>query len=251
MRKCNRKTMEDRCVIEPELPGGRTTDKFFGIYDGHTSSNISDYLQQHLHLMIASQSNFAEDPMSALREAYKKIDQQVLETSNLNGGSTALCALFRGNKLYTANVGDSKAVLVTKDEIKEITKEHRASDEEEKLRVESQGGVIIVHKNRPLVQGSLQITRSIGDRKYKPYITCEPDIYEHQITKDDQMVIMATDGFWDVMNKQEVADIIQRNKLETSRLSKILVEAAISKKKYGLDNISLVVIYLAELVKFE
>lgn len=101
-------------------------------------------------------------------------------------------------KLYLANAGDSKAVLISKNEIRDITTEHRASNEAERLRVESQGGVIIVHKSRSLVQGSLEITRSLGDRKYKKYISCEPDIFELDITNDDQMVIMATDGFWDV-----------------------------------------------------
>ena len=98
-----------------------------------------------------------------------------------------------------ANAGDSKAVLIRKNELLDITREHRASDEEERVRVESQGGVIIVHKTRSLVQGSLQITRSIGDRKYKKYISCEPDVFEHDITSDDQMLIMGSDGFWDVI----------------------------------------------------
>lgn len=79
-----------------------------------------------------------------------------------------------------------------------MTTEHRASNEEEKLRVESQGGVVIIHRSRNLVQGSLQLTRSIGDRKYKKYISCEPDIFEHEIAREDQLFIMATDGFWDV-----------------------------------------------------
>lgn len=79
-----------------------------------------------------------------------------------------------------------------------MNKEHRASNEEERMRVEELGGVIIVNKSRSLVQGSLQITRSLGDRKYKKYISCEPDIYEHEITNEDQMIIMASDGFWDV-----------------------------------------------------
>ena len=121
-----------------------------------------------------------------------------MESGDINGGSTALCAIFRGTRLYLANAGDSKAVLISKNEVKDITREHRASNEEEKLRVESQGGVIIVHKSRSLVQGSLEITRSLGDKKYKKYISCEPDIFEHEITSDDQMIIMATDGFWEV-----------------------------------------------------
>lgn len=131
--------------------------------------------------------------------AFEQVDKKILESENLVGGSTVLCALIRENKLYLANAGDSKAVLITKNDMKNITIEHRASNEEEKVRVESLGGVIIVHKSRSLVQGSLQITRSIGDSKYKKYISCEPDLFEHDITNEDQLLIMASDGFWDVI----------------------------------------------------
>ena len=133
----------------------------------------------------------------------------MLGSADLQGGSTALCALIRGKKLYLANAGDSKAVLIRKNEVKDITKEHRASDEEERMRVESLGGVIIVHKSRSLVQGSLQITRSIGDKKYKKFISCEPDVFEQDITSDDQMIIMASDGFWDVILHLLLDDLTQ------------------------------------------
>ena len=131
--------------------------------------------------------------------AFEQTDKKILELENIKGGSTVLCALIRGNKLYLANAGDSKAVLIQQNSIQSITREHRASDEEEKIRVESLGGVVIVHKSRSLVQGSLQITRSIGDSKYKKYISCEPDLFERDIKNEDQMIIMASDGFWDVI----------------------------------------------------
>lgn len=204
-----------------------------------------------MHILLASHGRFIEEPKTALKESIEKIDKQVLENSSISGGSTALCALIRGEKLYVANVGDSKAVLVSNGEVRDLTRQHRASNEDEKMLIESRGGVVIDRKNTSLVQGSLQLSRSIGDRKYKQYITCEPDIVEHEIAKDDQMVIMATDGFWDVMSSQDVKELIQNRENETSGLSKMLVEAAIEKKKYGLDNISLVAIHLQELMKSE
>ena len=135
--------------------------------------------------------------MTAFQQADKEILQK-LETSNLQGGSTALCALIRDKKLYVANAGDSKAAVIKSNQIHVITREHRASNEEEKLRVENLGGVIIVHKSRSLVQGSLAVTRSLGDRKYKKFVSCEPDVHEYDISAEDQMVVMASDGFWDV-----------------------------------------------------
>lgn len=121
-----------------------------------------------------------------------------MESRKQQGGSTALCALIREQKLYVANAGDSKAIIIKREGVMDLTKEHRATNQEEKLRIEKMGGFIIVHKSRYLVQGSLQITRSFGDQKYKKYISCEPDIVEYSLSADDQIMLMGSDGFWDV-----------------------------------------------------
>ena len=132
---------------------------------------------------------------------FQQIDKDILEkleNRKQQGGSTALCALIRDQKVFIANAGDSKAIVVKKDGAIDLTKEHRASNQEEQLRVENMGGFVIVHKSRYLVQGSLQITRSIGDQKYKQFISCEPDIVEYSFSKDDLVLVMGSDGFWDV-----------------------------------------------------
>jgi serine/threonine protein phosphatase PrpC len=34
---------------------------------------------------------------------------------------------------------------------------------------------------------------------YKKYISCEPDIYELEITEEDEYLILASDGLWNVL----------------------------------------------------
>lgn len=51
------------------------------------------------------------------------------------------------------------------------------------------------------------------------------------------------------MSNSEVMEIIEKNGQQTPGLSKLLVEAAMKKRNYGLDNISLIVIYLPKLSK--
>ena len=53
------------------------------------------------------------------------------------------------------------------------------------------------------------------------------------------------------MTNDEVMKVIRDNQTQSSGLSRVLVEQAIKKKNFGLDNISLVVIYLSELSKRE
>lgn len=51
------------------------------------------------------------------------------------------------------------------------------------------------------------------------------------------------------MNNDEIMDIIKANGYQTPSLSKVLTDAATKKRAYGLDNISLIVIYLPSLTK--
>jgi serine/threonine protein phosphatase PrpC len=119
---------------------------------------------------------------------------EVLQRKNKNGGSTALCALFKKDVAYVINLGDSIAYIINDNKPIKLNKEHNAREEEEKMKVEEKGGVII--KNRVL--GSLVVTRSFGDKSYKPYISSEPDIHEYRLSKSDELLLLGTDGFWNV-----------------------------------------------------
>jgi len=100
------------------------------------------------------------------------------------------------------NVGDCKAVLIHNSKPIALNVEHRASNEDERQRIESRGGFILEKKGnksvRQMVQGSLELTRSMGDQAYKQYITCEPDILEYQLGEGDEYLMLGSDGFWNV-----------------------------------------------------
>ncbi len=83
------------------------------------------------------------------------------------------------------------------------------------------------------VKSRLQPTRAFGDFRLKypefnnpnklpvekgyaseipnfngPYITSKPDIKVFELTKKDKYLIMASDGLWDELDKNEVAEIV-------------------------------------------
>jgi len=186
---------------------------------------------------------------TAFTEVFHKIDEDVnqkLENQNIAGGSTALCAIFHDDSLFVANVGDSKAMIVRKDSITPLTKEHRANNEEEKTRIETNGGWIFRKESKYLVQGRFQITRSIGDIKYKKYIISDPDVFEYKLGDQDELLLMGSDGFWDLFEKEEVLAMI-KDKSDMSGLTKYLIEKAKLKKKWNLDNITLIAIDVQKL----
>ncbi|KAK1314690.1 putative protein phosphatase 2C 9 [Acorus calamus] len=83
----------------------------FAIYDGHLGDSVPSYLQKHLFSNIIKEEEFWSHPDKAISKAYDKTDKAILSHNpDLGrGGSTAVTAiLIDGQKLWIANVGDSR-----------------------------------------------------------------------------------------------------------------------------------------------
>lgn len=52
------------------------------------------------------------------------------------------------------------------------------------------------------VQGSLAVSRSIGDLHLKDWVISEPEIESLRLTSDCDFLIMASDGLWDKVRYQ-------------------------------------------------
>jgi len=155
-----------------------------------------------------------------------------LSEHRIGAGCTSVVALVAGERLFVANAGDSKAVLCRGGRAVAMSFEHKPQSEIETARIERAGGFV----NRVgRVNNNLNLSRSIGDLKYKmnaslppkdQMITAEPDMMVQDLTSEDEFLFIACDGVWDVMSNQEAIDFV-REKLarggDTS-LSKICEE---------------------------
>lgn len=76
---------------------------------------------------------------------YRSTNDHILENVvGARGGSTAVTAILIDQKyLVVANVGNSRAVLIRRGKVKQITVDHEPEKEEEKDLVESKGGFVI------------------------------------------------------------------------------------------------------------
>ncbi|TVU01958.1 hypothetical protein EJB05_52607, partial [Eragrostis curvula] len=81
--------------------------------------------------------------------------------------------------------------------------------EDEYARIEALGGKVI-QWNGYRVLGVLAMSRSIGDRYLKPYIIPVPEVSVVARAKDDDCLILASDGLWDVMSNEEVCDAARK-----------------------------------------
>lgn len=93
----------------------------------------------------SEQPDFWKNPVTAFKKAYRDTDGDILENVvGARGGSTAVTAILIDQKLLVvANVGDSRAVLIQRGKVKQITVDHEPEKKEERDLVESKGGFVI------------------------------------------------------------------------------------------------------------
>lgn len=213
----------------------------FAIYDGHLGHEVPSYLQKHLLAKILKEEEFWVDPRQAITKGYEKIDQAILaNSSNLGrGGSTAVTAiLINGQRLWVANVGDSRAVLSRGGQAIQMTIDHEPNTE--RSSIEDRGGFV---SNLPgdvaRVNGQLAVSRAFGDKSLKSHLRSDPDILDMLIDVNCDVLILASDGLWKVMSNQEAVDIARGFKDPQKAAKQLTVEALNRNSK---DDISCVVV---------
>ena len=221
-----------------------------------------------------------KDFQTALESALEKVDREVQRISHWSyQGSTALVvwiheerqhAAFDDGKdlestnltecqrtIIAANIGDSRAVLCRNNTAWELTRDHKPNDPTEQARIESLGGKVIWcgdvdKKGEPIlergiyrVNGNLALSRAIGDRSERPHVTAEPEVIAIPLEKEDEFIILATDGLWDVFESNEAVDLVQRliqQGLPRDQVATWIVEESIRRGSY--DNVTVVIVWL-------
>ena len=227
---------------------------YFGLFDGHSGKEVGIYLMENLHKIL--QQNFKElndneninnDSLkNIIINSFELIDKEINSKNfkNETGSTGTVLLLYKdpnspsGKSLLCANVGDSKAYLITKQEMKLITKDHKCNDQNEVKRIRDKGGVVF----RERVFGTLMLTRSFGDKEMKKYgVLSTPDIFIKNVEEDDIFVVIASDGVWDVVEENEVLKMSQGG-ISSNDFSKKIVNLA--KERDTHDNISCIVVKL-------
>jgi serine/threonine protein phosphatase PrpC len=118
----------------------------------------------------------------------------------IHAGCTAVCAVIVGGTLTVANAGDSRVVLCRQHGVTEaMSFDHKPMSEIEMKRITEAGGFV---NQFGRVNGNLNLSRSIGDLKYKKVpniapadqmITAQPDIKSVTLNEKDEFIILACD----------------------------------------------------------
>ncbi|XP_076942252.1 putative protein phosphatase 2C 25 [Bidens hawaiensis] len=208
-KRGKRRFMEDRYSAIVDLQGD-SKQAFFGVFDGHGGAKAAEFAAKNLHRNIISNvANKCEDEIAeAVKEGYLATDSEFLK-QDVNGGACCVTALIRNDKLIVSNVGDCRAVMSRGGVAEELTLDHKPSRKDEQDRIQSMGGYVDCRNGVWRIQGSLAVTRGIGDKHLKKWVIAEPETRVIDIKPECEFVILASDGIWDKVNNQEAIDIVR------------------------------------------
>jgi serine/threonine protein phosphatase PrpC len=184
-----------------------------------------------------------------------------LRDHRVQAGCTSVVVFVVDNLLYCANAGDSRAVLCRADgNVLALSEDHKPSQEIESSRIANAGGFVNIHGR---VNGNLNLSRSLGDMKYKQVpdmlpkdqiITAEPDISVTELMPGDKFLVLACDGVWDVLGNQEICDFVSDRLAQKMSIKDIISDvfshcvADDPKQTQGIggDNMTCMIVLLNE-----
>ena len=261
---------------------------FIGVCDGHgtyghlVSHFIKETLPHCLHKellnkSIISSSSTSTTPTSVLHPSMIKrsIENAFVQTnSKLSNnasidtnfsGSTCVSLVIANECIYTANVGDSRAIICKQHgsnaiwESESLTRDHKANEVDECKRIERFGGRIEQYKDEHGVYigpkrvwlkndpvPGLAMTRSFGDQIASSVgVVSDPEIKERTLKEEDKVIIIASDGLWEYVTNEEVCDIVKdvytcknsNTNSNSDKLCQMLYKAAYKKWKENDDSV--------------
>jgi serine/threonine protein phosphatase PrpC len=163
-----------------------------------------------------------------------------------------------GRLLTVANAGDSRAVLCRANgAVQPLSFDHKPLQDREMMRITRAGGFV---NQFGRVNGNLNLSRSIGDLKYKQVpgipppdqmITAEPDVMQIALQPDDEFIILGCDGIWDCLSNEKAVEYV-RNRIDEKSpaaigkemLDEIISDDPRATQGIGGDNMTVMIIDL-------
>ncbi|AAF86530.1 putative protein phosphatase 2C 1 [Arabidopsis thaliana] len=202
----------------------------------------------------------------AFLKSFNAMDKELRSHPNLEcfcSGCTAVTIIKQGSNLYMGNIGDSRAILGSKDSndsmiAVQLTVDLKPDLPREAERIKQCKGRVFALQDEPEVSRvwlpfdnapGLAMARAFGDFCLKDYGVISIPEFSHRVLTDrDQFIVLASDGVWDVLSNEEVVEVVAS---ATSRASaaRLVVDSAVRewKLKYPtskMDDCAVVCLFL-------
>lgn len=247
----------------------------FSVLDGHGSHGhfISSCVKSLLKDFILKKSNYSKSSIVTLSDIKSKIQEKnysfmkqafaycekCLARSKYEvnfSGTTAVLVIQLDGTIICANSGDSRAVMFGKNEIYELSQDHKPNLENERNRIISCGGRVERFFDKSEFVGpyrvwlkdedfpGLAMSRSIGDFMAKS-IGCifNPEIREFNLKEESMFLVLASDGVWEHLSNTDILKIVKpfysKRDCEGA-CSAIIKEASLQWKKVSIYSFKII-----------
>ncbi|KAK1436027.1 hypothetical protein QVD17_01802 [Tagetes erecta] len=282
------KENQDCFCIKTSIQGNPNVH-FFGVFDGHGHSGkqCSNFVKNRLVELLCSDDTLTEDPAKAFNSAFSITNSELHNNSEIDdsmSGTTAITVLVVGDKIFVANVGDSRAVISLKEGdhghivAQDLSQDQTPFRNDECERVKECGArVLSVDQvegvKDPTVQSwgdeenagsdpprlwmkngmypGTAFTRSVGDSiAEKIGVVAVPEVSVVQLTANNPFFVLASDGVFEFLSSQAVVDMVDRYMDPRSAC------AAVAAESYKLwlehenrtDDITIIVVHVNGLI---
>eukprot|EP00045_Choanoeca_perplexa_P016435 m.222889 g.222889 ORF g.222889 m.222889 type:complete len:381 (-) comp17258_c0_seq2:2382-3524(-) len=253
--------MEDAHTLVPSIPGFAEAS-FFAVFDGHGGKTVSISAGEKVLEAILNTPSYKdgaktpEELADALKQGLLDLDEQIknahpqLKAGHDRSGSTAVLSFLTKEHFVIANCGDSRIVVCTSNDVRFGSMDHKPDDAEERNRIKAAGGFIEMGR----VCGNLAVSRSLGDYEYKDRPDLGPEAQKVTVASDttvlerkpeDEFVILACDGIWDVMSNEGAVVFVNfylERGWSAERIASEMLDYCL--RKGSRDNMSVILILL-------
>jgi serine/threonine protein phosphatase PrpC len=202
---------------------------------GHAAGEIASTVAVQTITNTYFQSATNGDVLQGLAHAIKSANEAILTIARQNAentgmGTTLVAAVLCQGILYVANIGDSRAYLIRKGKMRQLTEDH--SWVAEQVRA----GVLTEEQARSHVHRNV-ITRSLGTQ---PNVVA--DVFVERAREGD-ILILCSDGLHGFIDDTVIADVAQT--MEPTAAAQRLVDLA--NEAGGPDNITVSIVHISEI----
>ena len=253
----------------------------------YIKSNLTFIVYKHLKSLLLQKSN-SKNPNNEMnfhsiddsfinfpklfKECFILMESKLVENKSIDiqlSGTTCISLLFCEDRIISANIGDSRAIKCFYDSNTNkwryipLSRDHKPSEQDEARRIKECKGIIhpyvdddgkYIGPDRVWNEGEelpgLAMSRSFGDEIAKEVgVYSEPEVKIFPYNNNDKFVVIASDGLWEYVNNNEVADIVgkyhEMNDCDgaVSKLYEIAKERWVKYDDY-IDDISIIVVFL-------
>uniref|UniRef100_A0A7S4AQP9 protein-serine/threonine phosphatase n=1 Tax=Pseudo-nitzschia australis TaxID=44445 RepID=A0A7S4AQP9_9STRA len=203
--------------------------------------SANNRLKKYASMSVEDQSNVPgiECLRPLLTETFGRLDAEIRKQQNLRNekrfqavskqqarsetptrvkyersGSTCCVVLVTPSHIICANAGDSRAILRRAGKVLPLSFDHKPNNAPELERINQASGFVKCKR----VDGDLAVSRGLGDFTYKSNellpvehqkVIPNPEFVTYPRSKDDEFMILACDGIWDVASNEQCGSFIQ------------------------------------------